>query len=282
MHGNPGVLALHGEPEHCFGLCDRVAAYAGDLQIEDSSETEGNTQFLVSAWILVSVSSGCILLFLSAMAADMYLSVCGVSLARVALVHIATSKHDYTDASTNAFAWSTIEANTGIICASFLALRPLFVKLFPRFMSEGGTAKHSTALTIVPPTCADLERGEDEGRTIRGDSCGGSTLVPSCSRDNTISRTDSNGTDSIDWYRKRSSTCRDYQRRKSGAWLDKMDEVEAIEDTCARELEAQQDTVASLEEPNLGSSNTEDLHRMDETAMVDDVRTEVKEGRTHL
>ncbi|KAF1346004.1 hypothetical protein BDV97DRAFT_281171, partial [Delphinella strobiligena] len=58
--------------------------------------------------------------------------VCGVSLARVALVHIATRKHDYTSAGTNALTWSTIEANTGIICASFLALKPLFAKLFPR------------------------------------------------------------------------------------------------------------------------------------------------------
>lgn len=212
------------------------------------------------------------------MAADMYLSVCGVSLARVALVHNATSKHDYTDASTNAFAWSTIEANTGIICASFLALKPLFVKLFPRFMSEGGTAKHSTALTIVPPTCDDVEKGGVESGTIRTHSYGGSTLIPSCSRDNTISRIDSNGTDSIDWCGKRSSTWQDYQRRKSSVWLDKMDEVEAIEDAYVRGLETQQDTIASLEEAHVGSSNTEDLHTMEATAMIDNVRTEVNEA----
>lgn len=180
LYGATDVLALYGKREHCSGLCDRVAAYAGHLQIEDTGETESNTGLLVSAWILVSVPSGCDFLLLSVTASDMYLSVCGVSLARVALVHIATRKHDYTSAGTNALTWSTIEANTGIICASFLALKPLFAKLFPRFMSVGGIAKHSTALTIVPPACDDAEKGGVEGGTIRTHSYGGSTSIPSC------------------------------------------------------------------------------------------------------
>lgn len=205
LYGTQDVLAFHGEREYRSGFCDCVAAYASDLEVEAARKTEGNTHLRVSAWIFVSVSFGYIYPFPSSVA-DVYLSICGVSLARVALVHIATIKHDYTNASTDAFAWSTVEANTGIVCASVLALKPLFVKLFPRFMRAGGTAKHSTVLTNISPSCGDLEEGEDKVTTTRGYSYGGSTLVPFRSTDNPVTRVDSNGTDRIDWHRRRSST----------------------------------------------------------------------------
>lgn len=57
-----------------------------------------------------------------------------------------------------------------------------------------------------------------------------------------------------------------------------MDEVEGIEDAYARRIEVQQDTITSQKESNIGSSNTSGgPAHLDETTMIDEVRTEVKE-----
>lgn len=81
----------------------------------------------------------------------MVFSVCAVSLARISLVHVAYIAKNYTDTSADAFTWSTVEANTGIICASLLALKPLLLILFPKLMDEGeGTVpKHCRTLPTV-------------------------------------------------------------------------------------------------------------------------------------
>lgn len=86
-------------------------------------------------------------------------SVCAVSLVRVALVHVAFAHHNWTDSSIAAFTWSSVEANTGIICASLLALKPLLLKLFPRLMNEERPPRHSTTLSVIP----DLGNGPSFG-----------------------------------------------------------------------------------------------------------------------
>ncbi|GAB7351069.1 hypothetical protein MBLNU459_g1546t1 [Dothideomycetes sp. NU459] len=81
--------------------------------------------------------------------------VCAVSLARVALVHEAYARRDWTDTSVDAITWSSVEANTGIVCASLLALKPLLLKLCPALMRERGPPRHSNTLREI----ADLETG---------------------------------------------------------------------------------------------------------------------------
>lgn len=87
-------------------------------------------------------------------------SVCGVSLVRVALVHQANVRHDWTDASVDAFIWSTVEANTGIVCASVVALKPLITKVFPNLFGGPGTGRHSNTL----PTIHDDKNGSEDRR----------------------------------------------------------------------------------------------------------------------
>lgn len=76
-------------------------------------------------------------------------SVCAVSLARVALVHRAYARHDFTRSSIDSFTWSSVEANTGIVCASLLALKPLLLRLFPTLMDEEMPPAYSTTLRVI-------------------------------------------------------------------------------------------------------------------------------------
>lgn len=113
----------------------------------------------------------------------------------MALVHEATLRKDWTDASINAFTWSTVEANTGIICASVLALKPLFVVLFPKFMGEPGTARHSYMLPTIKDTTTSSSSHKDVEkragtRIFSVSSYGGETLMSFPSVAQTLARTD--------------------------------------------------------------------------------------------
>ncbi|KAK4997497.1 hypothetical protein LTR60_007747, partial [Cryomyces antarcticus] len=45
-----------------------------------------------------------------------------------------------------AIAWSAIEANVGIICASLMALKPWVIRFFPRLLEDSGPPSYSTTL----------------------------------------------------------------------------------------------------------------------------------------
>jgi hypothetical protein len=44
---------------------------------------------------------------------------------------------------TSVVTWSVIEANTGIMCASFLCIKPLVMKLFPRVLESNQPARRN-------------------------------------------------------------------------------------------------------------------------------------------
>ncbi|KAK5008077.1 hypothetical protein LTR28_004466 [Elasticomyces elasticus] len=75
--------------------------------------------------------------------------VCIVSIARLVVVHEAAERLDWTCSGIDAIIWSAVEANTGIICASLLALKPLVVKLFPRLMEDSEIPTHSMRLPAI-------------------------------------------------------------------------------------------------------------------------------------
>ncbi|KAL5121516.1 hypothetical protein ACEQ8H_000588 [Pleosporales sp. CAS-2024a] len=63
--------------------------------------------------------------------------VCLVSILRLhALVHMSHHMDDLTYYGATAAAWSSIEMNLGIVCASLPALKPLLIKLIPGFSSR--------------------------------------------------------------------------------------------------------------------------------------------------
>lgn len=80
------------------------------------------------------------------------------------MVHNAYVHHNFTESSAEAVTWSMVEANTGIICASLLALKPLIVYFFPKTVEVRRPPRWSTTLNTVPitPSGSDLERATPE------------------------------------------------------------------------------------------------------------------------
>ncbi|TKA66173.1 hypothetical protein B0A49_09140 [Cryomyces minteri] len=72
--------------------------------------------------------------------------VCMVSVVRLARVYMAAVREDWTCSGIEAIAWSAIEANVGIICASLMALKPCVVRFFPRLLEDSGPPNYSTTL----------------------------------------------------------------------------------------------------------------------------------------
>ncbi|KAK1060669.1 hypothetical protein LTR74_011684 [Friedmanniomyces endolithicus] len=76
--------------------------------------------------------------------------VCGVSIARLCTVLLASEAGAYVESGIWAIIWSVVEANVGIICACLLALKPLMGRLWPgsSLAAEGGS---SEGCVVVPP-----------------------------------------------------------------------------------------------------------------------------------
>ncbi|KAK1055754.1 hypothetical protein LTR33_014061 [Friedmanniomyces endolithicus] len=76
--------------------------------------------------------------------------VCGVSIARLCTVLLASEAGAYVESGIWAIIWSVVEANVGIICACLLALKPLIGRLWPgsSLVAEGGS---SEGCVVVPP-----------------------------------------------------------------------------------------------------------------------------------
>ena len=70
--------------------------------------------------------------------ADPTTSACIVSILRLHGLYAASKSQDLTYDNATAVTWSTVELNTGIICACFPALRPIVSSLFPRLLSTAG------------------------------------------------------------------------------------------------------------------------------------------------
>ncbi|KAK0356747.1 hypothetical protein LTR59_000971 [Friedmanniomyces endolithicus] len=76
--------------------------------------------------------------------------VCGVSIARLCTVLLASEEGAYVESGIWAIIWSAVEANVGIICACLLALKPLIGRLWPgsSLVADGGS---SEGCVVVPP-----------------------------------------------------------------------------------------------------------------------------------
>lgn len=75
--------------------------------------------------------------------------VCVVSVVRLLTVLVTSLDGDFVASGVWAIIWSAVEANVGIICASLLALKPLFAKIFPKLMEEIKPPRHSTRLPMI-------------------------------------------------------------------------------------------------------------------------------------
>ncbi|KAI9679146.1 MAG: hypothetical protein M1822_007356 [Bathelium mastoideum] len=73
-----------------------------------------------------------------------------VSLVRLLIVHLEATEGHYVASGIAAITWSAVEANTGIICASLIALKPLFVRFFPRLMLSNEPARCCMRLPTIP------------------------------------------------------------------------------------------------------------------------------------
>jgi len=68
--------------------------------------------------------------------------VCIVAILRLHAVYVISSSSDPTYGNVAAAYWSSIELNTGIICASLPTIRPIIAKIFPTWL---GSAPHRVA-----------------------------------------------------------------------------------------------------------------------------------------
>jgi hypothetical protein len=108
-----------------------------------------------------------------------------VSVVRLAIVHIEAKKGHYMRMINNAFVlsseeltradsgiasitWSAVEANTGIICASLMALKPWLVRFFPRLMLSNEPARCCLRLPNIPNGPIDYSGGSQETITAVG------------------------------------------------------------------------------------------------------------------
>jgi hypothetical protein len=74
--------------------------------------------------------------------------VCVVSILRLhALVILSKHQDDRTYYSAATAYWSNIEMNLGIVCASLPALKPLVVKIIPRFATHQSSRGYETGIT---------------------------------------------------------------------------------------------------------------------------------------
>ncbi|KAH7389242.1 hypothetical protein BKA64DRAFT_680100 [Cadophora sp. MPI-SDFR-AT-0126] len=62
--------------------------------------------------------------------------VCLVSILRLRSLYIVSTSEDVTWANTEAAIWSSIEINTGIVCASLPTIKPVISWIFPRLLSS--------------------------------------------------------------------------------------------------------------------------------------------------
>ncbi|KAI9712328.1 MAG: hypothetical protein M1820_001541 [Bogoriella megaspora] len=75
-----------------------------------------------------------------------------VSIVRLSIVHVEAREGHYLESGVAAITWSAVEANTGIICASLLALKPWLVRFFPRLLSPKEPASQCMRLPTIPYT----------------------------------------------------------------------------------------------------------------------------------
>ncbi|KAF2232842.1 hypothetical protein EV356DRAFT_449566 [Viridothelium virens] len=103
-----------------------------------------------------------------------------VSLVRLLVVHLEATKGRYLDSGIEAITWSAVEANTGIICASLMALKPLVVHFFPRLMLSNEPARRCMRLPRISsgvPEMHTVNCGHKFGSTQSG-STSQQTVVP--------------------------------------------------------------------------------------------------------
>ncbi|KAL9091256.1 MAG: hypothetical protein Q9165_004890 [Trypethelium subeluteriae] len=103
-----------------------------------------------------------------------------ISLVRLLVVHLEAMKGNYRDSGIEAITWSAVEANTGIICASLMALKPLVVRFFPRLMLSNEPARRCMRLPRIPseaPEMHNANHGHVFGSTQSG-STSQQTMIP--------------------------------------------------------------------------------------------------------
>jgi len=74
--------------------------------------------------------------------------VCIVAILRLHAVQIISNSSDTTHDNVAAAYWSSVELNTGIICACMPTIRPIIAKIFPTWL---GTAPRRSAADTTPP-----------------------------------------------------------------------------------------------------------------------------------
>lgn len=84
--------------------------------------------------------------------------VCAVAVARLLTVYLAAQRGQYVQSGVWAIVWSAVEANTGIVCACLLALKPLATRVFPGWFAEAGPPRHAMRLKRVDTSAARWSR----------------------------------------------------------------------------------------------------------------------------
>lgn len=106
--------------------------------------------------------------------------VCLVAVARVASVYITAHRGAYVASGVWAVIWNAVEANTGIVCACFLALKPLAKKLWPGLFAEraGAVPRHAMRVREVDTSGARWSRVRLPFSSSTGPAREGSDAVP--------------------------------------------------------------------------------------------------------
>jgi len=167
LHQPYGFLVLERSSKYHRRRCYLPTAYADDCGVADVFQSESGTQNDLFTRTLVSAppfqkhrdcaNKGC--------------SVCVTSVLRMTTLRTGGQAQDQTFGTLNSTIWTTIEANTGIICACLPMLKTPLARLFPRYFprkpegsangtlqSHGGTPPntlawdaHGMAYRMSPP-----------------------------------------------------------------------------------------------------------------------------------
>ncbi|KAF2403147.1 hypothetical protein EJ06DRAFT_580320 [Trichodelitschia bisporula] len=78
--------------------------------------------------------------------------ICAVSTLRVVLVTVQENADEFTASGVSSATWSSVEADTGILCGSLLCIKPLLNKLCPRLLRDRDPPKDVFHLSRITPS----------------------------------------------------------------------------------------------------------------------------------
>lgn len=132
LHRPHRILVRQCGSKYNRRLRDIVSADAGCEESEATESSEMGSQIDLWAWSLVRTSTSN-----SPRYVLIVFSVCITSILRMTTLNSSSKSTDRTYGNLNSTIWTTIEANTGIICACLPMLKAPLTALFPKLFPRG-------------------------------------------------------------------------------------------------------------------------------------------------